>query len=452
MLVISHRLLRGLTLVLTALLCSALLAPTSVFSQSGVTAGGTATIGNANGDAVRLRTEPTYNGEILALFPEGTRVDIIDGPLTADDGSVWFSVTVDTMAGYMVADFLIAGPEADGGEQVGDLASDGTNPPASETASGGIGTAVTTAPLNFRAGPSTADGILAVIPAGTSVTLTGESANGFLSVSYNGINGWAYGDFLDTSGNPAAAEPVPAPSTTGTALTTAPLNLRNGASLSATVIQVMPAGATVSITSAGQSGFLPVVYAGQSGWTSADFLSLGGDPGSNPEPGGGGSGIVWPVSGGTWQIIQGYNGGTHQNRSASAQYYYALDIARVDGETAGQTVFAPASGSIRWVDPGSGGIAIDMGNGYVIAMFHCTFDPSLRSGQPVQQGQVLGTISGPGGNGYASTPHIDMTLWQSSDGARSRSATPFMGGNAVSGMSFTDTGGANQHSGTRFNP
>jgi hypothetical protein len=233
--------------------------------------------------------------------------------------------------------------------------------------------------------------------------------------------------------------------------TTANLNLRSGASLAASVITVIPAGTTVSVTGAAQSGFLPVTYDGQSGWASADFLR---DPATIPDPApapGVGSGLIWPVSGGTWTIIQGYNGGSHQNRSSTAQYYYALDIARIDGDTAGQSVYAPASGTIQWLDPASGGIAINMGNGYVVAMFHATFDGGLSRGQAVSQGQYLGTVSGPGGAGYASTPHIDMTLWQSSDG-RSRTATPYTGGNSISGMSFPDIGGWNQHGGTRFNP
>lgn len=50
-----------------------------------------------------------------------------------------------------------------------------------------------------------------------------------------------------------------------------------------------------------------VVYQGTAGWASTTYLSTGG--------GGGGSGsglIIWPMaSGGAWEIIQGYQGGTH---------------------------------------------------------------------------------------------------------------------------------------------
>ena len=173
---------------------------------------------------------------------------------------------------------------------------------------------------------------------------------------------------------------------------------------------------------------------------------------SNTETPCGGS-IVWPFeSGAAWEIIQGYNGGTHQNRSSLAQYYYSLDLARVDGATAGESVLSPVSGTVRWNDPGSGGIAIDMGNGYVVSLFHATYASGLSSGTTVTQGQYLGYVSGPGENGYAAVDHIQITLWASSDGGRTNQAAPFVGAFAISGTEFPDVGGANQHNGTEFYP
>lgn len=385
--------------------------------------------------SLNFRTGPSTADPIIAVIPAGTTVT-----LTGESSNGFLSVSYNGRNGWAYAPFLATGGAAPTPEP-------GPAPEPAPTGSARVTTA-----LNLRAGPSTADRSLTVMPAGATVSLTGQSANGFLSVSYNGTSGWAYADFLDTSGAPAPPAPAePDPSASWQAVTTSALNLRSDASLSATVLVVMPAGATVTVTGGGQNGFLPVTYAGQNGWASADFLREAGDPGPAPAPGGGG-GIIWPVTGGTWQIIQGYNGGTHQNRSASAQYYYGLDIARVDGGTAGQAVYAPASGTVRWVDPGSGGIAIDMGNGYAVVMFHFTADSGVGRGQTVQQGQYLGSISGPGGNGYASTPHVEIDVWQTNDGVRTRTSVPFTGGNAISGMSFPDIGGSNQHNGTQFNP
>lgn len=385
---------------------------------------------------VNFRSGPGTSYGIISVIPSGASI-----ALTGESSNGFLGIIYSGLSGWVHSDYVTVG---------------GASPapaPAPEPAPGAsIGTARVTTNLHLRQGPSTADASLTVMPAGATVSITGSAQNNFLPITYNGTSGWAYADYLDVGGgSDAPDEPVPPPAS-ATAVTTASLNLRSNPSLSASVILVMPAGATVTITGGPQSGFYPVTYSGQSGWASTDYLRQGNEATPTPAPGSGGSGIIWPVSGSTWSIIQGYNGGTHQNRSSSAQYYYALDFSRTDGNTAGQAVYAPASGRILWNHSDSGGIAIDMGNGYVIAMFHCTFDAGLQSGQSVEQGQYLGTISGPGGAGYASTPHVDMTLWQSSDGGRTRIAAPFTDGNAISGTSFPDIGGWNQHYGTRFNP
>ena len=175
------------------------------------------------------------------------------------------------------------------------------------------------------------------------------------------------------------------------------------------------------------------------------------EPAGNVDLGAGG--IIWPVSGGQWTIMQGYHGSSHQNQDGLHQYAYSLDLARVDGNTAGQPVYSPVNGVVRWTDPGTGGISIDIGNGHAVAMFHVTFMGGLGAGTPVQQGQVLGEISGPGGPGYMGTPHLHFTLWASSDnGNWDRQAVPFTGQYAISGMDFPDTGGGNAHRGVQFSP
>ena len=42
--------------------------------------GGQARISYANGDDVRLRDEPRYNGTLIRFLPEGTVLDVVDGP------------------------------------------------------------------------------------------------------------------------------------------------------------------------------------------------------------------------------------------------------------------------------------------------------------------------------------------------------------------------------------
>lgn len=404
-------------------------------SGSSGTPSGSATGSASTTVSLNMRSGPGTGYGIIRVLPAGTTVS-----LTGQRSGEFVSISYSSSSGWVAERYLTSGSAAPA-----------PAPAPQPQPAPAVGTATTTVALHLRSGPGSWNASLAVMPAGATVTVTGTARDGWLPITYNGISGWSASQFLQTGSAPAPApDPQPAPPASSSMVATTNLNMRSGPSLSNAVITVIPAGSAVSVTGGAQSGFLPVTYGGSSGWASATYLREGSASSPTPAPGGGGSGIIWPVSGGTWSIIQGYNGGTHQNRSSTAQYYYALDIARTDGATAGQPVYAPASGTVLWQDAGSGGIAINMGNGYTIALFHGTFDGSLVRGSQVSQGQYIGTVSGPGGAGYASTPHIDMTLWYTGGGGRA--AAPYTGANAISGTSFPDNGGWNQHGGTTFNP
>ncbi|MDQ3045379.1 MAG: SH3 domain-containing protein, partial [Chloroflexota bacterium] len=147
--------------------------------------------------------------------------------------------------------------------------------------SAGSGAATVTSELNLRAGPSTGDRVLTVMPSGATVTLTGQSSNGFLSVTYNGTAGWAYSAYIGSGGG---GDDDGGGAVVDTAWTTSSLNLRAGPSTATAVLTVMPSGAMLETTGASQSGFYPVVYSGQAGWASATYLSFSGPPATTPPP------------------------------------------------------------------------------------------------------------------------------------------------------------------------
>jgi N-acetylmuramoyl-L-alanine amidase len=150
--------------------------------------------------------------------------------------------------------------DIDAGEDPGP--DDGGNPSPSGTAT------VIDGELNLRASANTSAGVLLVMPDGASVTLTGQSSNGFLSVSYQGTSGWAYGIYLSTG------DDIP---TGDTAIVIdGALNLRASASTSAAVVTVMPDGAVVSLLGQSSNGFSNVSYNGSSGWAYSIYLSSGG--------------------------------------------------------------------------------------------------------------------------------------------------------------------------------
>lgn len=545
--------------------------------EAGLAPGGAARIANAGGDTVLLREGPGYDAGALDALVEGTPLTVTDGPITAEDGSVWFGVDAGGRGGYVVSDFLapaaaaaappaapdpaaetvaaLAAPPAPaapaagetataregvnlraepngeapvlavvppGGvvERTGDAAGGylpiayqgvagyaavefltlGGGPAATETvtnaqpavpqeagaAPAGSGAATATDAVNLRAGPGLGEAVLLVVPAGAELTPTGEAAAGYLGVEYQGTRGWVDAAYLARPGpaatvadaqpvaGDAAASPAGAPPSfePGTAPAGTPaaanelVNLRQGPGYDEPILRVLPPGGEVVVTGGASEGFLPVWYNGTEGWIDGQYLDLG-DGGRAPgveapelaapaapsvAPSGGG-GLVWPVSGGTWEVMQGYNGSSHQNSSSAWQYYYSLDLVREDGATAGQPVTSPANGTVRWLDPSTGGISIDIGDGHAVALFHVAIDGGIQEGDPVGQGQYLGTISGPGGPGFVGSPHLHFTLWQTGDGGNwDRTATPFVGEYAISGMEFPDTGGSNQHRGTTFTP
>src|SRR5262249_59395920 len=120
--------------------------------------------------------------------------------------------------------------------------------------------AVTTSALNLRSGPGTDQRIRLVMPEGAEVEIIGGPRHGFYKVSYNGREGWAYGDYLDMgggSGNGSGSD-------SGSTLVLTALNLRSGPSTADSIILVMPEGSHVDLTGDSANGFLGVVYRGTS--------------------------------------------------------------------------------------------------------------------------------------------------------------------------------------------
>jgi len=367
--------------------------------------------------SLNLRSGPGTSYSIVALMPNGATVTI-----TGAQQNGFYPVTYGALAGYASAQYL----------QIGSAP-----PPA-------VDTATTTTGLNLRSGPGTTYAVLTVMPGGVTVSITGAAVDGFYPVRFDGQEGYAAAQYLRLSSQPAPT-PTPTPPAKRTAWTTANLNLRSGAGLSYGVIAVIPAGAKISVTGAAQSGFYPVDYGTSSGFASADYITFEEPPVVQPC----GCSLIWPVKGGTWQIIQGYNGGTHNGST----YMYSLDLQRIEGEqaTIGQTIYAPASGTVLWTN---GGLLIGMGNGYGIALFHITLNAGITSGTAVTQGQAIGYISGPGGPGYQVTPHVDMTLWELPNGGGTpRYSTPYTGEFGIAGREFPPGNLAwNTWGGTIFEP
>jgi murein DD-endopeptidase MepM/ murein hydrolase activator NlpD len=418
---------RGMLLVVVAALgLGSALSP--VAAQETVPPAGPAALASG-GETVLLRDQPGWEAAVVTPLGDGSALDVTGAPVTAADGSLWLPVAAAGQSGYVPSGYVVSGAAAPvaaealptEGQPAADPAlvaepapvSSEPEPIVADPAAAPAGNSMTTTDANLRAAPSPDAEIAQVLPPGSAVTVNGPAENGFVPVTANGVPGWIAAELLaqgtESIQAPPAAEPVAAePSSAEPAPLVAPETGAPGPAEPAAPVDAAP--------------------------RERDRQSTG---------------IIWPMSGGEWEVVQGYNNGTHTNRSGFAQYKYSLDWARVDGDTAGQPVFAPVSGTVEWVDRGSGGLLIDAGNGYGVALFHITLD-GIGRGDSLEQGQRIGRISGPGGDGYMSMAHIDITCWRLT--GNGHESVPFVGPNAIAGQEFPDSGGGNQHMGVRVSP
>src|SRR5215211_8881102 len=171
------------------------------------------------------------------------------------------------------------------------------------TRSASAQTATTTTTLNLRAQASTTAPVKLVMPAGATVEVIRRLSNGFYRIVYQGVGGYAHGDYLNIGGTSGGGSNNGGSSggATGSARTTSSLNLRAGPSTSDRVLLVMPSGASVTLTGETSNGFLRMTYQGTRGWAHGSYLSTSGggsnNGGSTPSnPGSGPSGNATTTS------------------------------------------------------------------------------------------------------------------------------------------------------------
>ena len=482
-----------------------------------VTPGLDAAVANTGGEGVFFREGPGYDAAVVMTLPEGALVGVTDGPIYADDGSTWFEAVVEGRRGYIHGDYLIGtgestvttvvtetttttnGASAGSAGDADSSASAGTvttvnadGPSVSEVNNGmtrtetsnsrpatvnGEPASITTqqevAPtagtttwtndsVRLRAAPTTESEILLEVPAGAEVAVTGDSFDGWTPVWYDGVDGFIKTAYLgenagDRAGNGNTRNRSGSRSGTATVIEGTDL-LAEPQQGSAALLWV-DAGYTFVPSAGPEGGFYQATIDGVTGWISGAYLTFDSqrDGNGNGQTSSSASstfgGVFWPVSGGEWSVMQGYNGSSHQNTDSEWQYYYSLDIARNDGDTAGATVVSPVNGTVRWIDENTGGLSIDLGNGHAIAMFHISLDPGIQAGTVLSVGDYVGYISGPYEMGFRESPHLHITHWLTDDGGNwDRQAAPFVGEYAISGMEFPDVGGSYQHSGVIFYP
>jgi uncharacterized protein YraI len=140
---------------------------------------------------LNLRQDPSLDAPVLHIVPTGSSLEQAAG----DETNGYVPVNYDGVSGWVIVEGLAPSAEEAG---VGAAAA---APSAPTTTSADARVAL--APLLLRSGPSTDAEPILEMPEGAVVALTREGAeNGYVTVDFEGVIGWAYADFL---GEPSEA-------------------------------------------------------------------------------------------------------------------------------------------------------------------------------------------------------------------------------------------------------
>ena len=136
-----------------------------------------------------LLAEPRLEAVVLHVIPWESLFMRSAGPET----NRLVPVTYGGVSGWVIADGIFPAPKSIAGYAT----TASTAPPAPSTTTS-TNARVTLAPLMLRSALAMEAEPILVIPHGGVVTLTREGAeNGYVTVDYGGVRGWAYADLLE---------------------------------------------------------------------------------------------------------------------------------------------------------------------------------------------------------------------------------------------------------------
>jgi cell wall-associated NlpC family hydrolase len=81
-------------------------APAAQQAPAGPAITGYARVANSDGDPVRMRAAASRGGAIVAKFGPDSTLAVQEGPVTDDEGIVWYRVSAGGHSGWMMAEFL----------------------------------------------------------------------------------------------------------------------------------------------------------------------------------------------------------------------------------------------------------------------------------------------------------------------------------------------------------
>lgn len=225
-----------------------------------------------NDPDVNLRTGPGRDYPVAQTVAEGTAFDVL-----GEERDGYLPVLHEGMETWVAAEWVDILAPAGSVEAA---------QPAAEPAP-----VTVTETVNLREAPSREAVVLTMVPQSSEIELTGETADGYLRATYEGLTGWidatyvlvpddaAVASGVLEQAQPATARPqAVAAATSGdkpvgsmTVIGTN-LNLRGAPSRGGEVLDVIPAGTTVRLTGEEQDGYLGASFGGKDGWVDAAYI------------------------------------------------------------------------------------------------------------------------------------------------------------------------------------
>lgn len=227
--------------------------------------------GVVTGDSLRLRSEPGTTGKILATAPKNSTVEVLE-----DAGNGWYKVSYNNIVGYMSGQWLSVSPAAE--EDSGEETRQGT---------------VNAGPLNVRSGPGTSYKKVGSLKKGAAVTVL-ETEGSWYKVSGGGITGYVSADYITlTVTGSTQLPPVdsnvptdndPVSETNQGRVNAGPLNVRSGPGTGYDKVGSLKKNTLVTILET-VDGWHKITSGDITGYVSADYITPGSDPISEPEQG-----------------------------------------------------------------------------------------------------------------------------------------------------------------------
>ena len=295
-------------LLIVIVLCGAMAPRVALASHEGRVYG-------TGGEGVWLKSEPNLQSARLALLPEGTGFQLIQGPLRAGDQLWWARVATQGQEGWIVAEYLLMDNTPAPANTTPADAPVTTTAPTTLTPGGWakVINTFSTPGLRLRSAPAPWEQLLATLPEGSLLRIVsgptpGGNGNLWYEVSADGKGGWVDGTYLEPTATPVASPlatpltpaPLEAPVTpasgglapgawaevNGTTGTSG-LRLRGAPSPWEQLLAILPEGTTLKILEGPVRGgngnpWYRVAWDGSWGWVAGTYLIPATAPAGTP--------------------------------------------------------------------------------------------------------------------------------------------------------------------------